>query len=58
MNFFFFLSRSLNVLIFYVTILKCVNFLQGAIYGKSSTFGSYQNHYQSNMYLYFYIKTI
>ena len=41
---------------FYVTILKFVNdFSKGAIYGKLSTFSSYQNHYQVNVYVYFLI---
>ena len=40
-------------------ILKFINdFAKGAICGKLRTFSSYQNHYQSNKYLYFLIKSV
>ena len=40
-------------------ILKFINdFTKEAIYGKLSTFCSYQNHYQGNVYVYFLIKTV
>ena len=41
------------------TILKFFNdFSKGAIYDKPSSFDSYQNPYQGNVYVYFLIKTI
>ena len=44
---------------FNVMILKFVNdFSKGAIRGKQSNCGSYQNHYQGNVYVYFLIKTV
>ena len=39
------------VFFFFVTILKFVDgFPKRTIYGIPSTFGSYQNHYQGNVY--------
>ena len=39
---------------FYITVLKFINdFAKGTICSIPSTFGSTQNHYQSNVYVYF-----
>ena len=57
-RFFFFSFKSPNVF-FYVKILKFINdFCKEAIYDKLSTFSSYQNHYQGNVYIYFLIKAV
>ena len=58
LNFLNFFFQSPNTF-FYAMILKFVHDLSnGAIYGKSSTFGSYQNRYQGNVSVYFLIKTV